>query len=276
MGSNGKGCVAMNEDFALWVLPDGTSVGLGNNLSPPGGITTVRGNLPDIPPSEWREFDLRHDPGFQVKIKDQGRYGACNGHAAASSFEIARYVAGLKHTDLSAWMIYADLCNGFDVGSNISEALKHIEKQGTCEDTLVPHGTIQPRQISEQARQNAKNYRVEVGYRINSFRDMCIAAQLRMPFNYSVPVNSNFNTLDKNGVPQNRSGWHNHAVTGGLYMKRLSDGSWVVGSQNSWTDKWGDRGYFAASERTVAGSGFDAYCVLAVVTDPASLPPRVR
>jgi hypothetical protein len=259
-----------------WVLPDGTLVGLGNHEPPDDVVVRVSGQLPDIPKSEWREFDLRTDSTYKVKVKDQGQYGACNGHAAATSLEIARYIAGMEHVDLSAWLVYADLCNGRDVGSNISQALLHLESKGTCEDTLVKHGTINPRNIQQAARDNAKRYKIEIGYRINNFNDMCVAAQLRMPFNYSVPVNGNFNTLDRNGVPGNRSGWHNHAVTGGLYMKKLSDGTWIVGSQNSWTERWGNRGYFSAAERTVEGRGFDAYSVTAVTVDPQNLPPKVK
>lgn len=262
-------------ELESWFLPDGTETFLGNHAPQPDTLIPVRGNLPDIPESEWREFDLRTDPDYPVKIKDQGRYGACNGHAAASSLEIARYIAGLKHTDLSAWLVYADLCGGWDRGSIIAEALTHLQSKGTCEDSLVPHGTIAPSRIPSAARQNAKRYKIEIGYRINNFREMCIAAQLRLPFNFSVPVNSGFNSLDQHDMPQNRSGWHNHAVTGGVYMKKLPTGIWVVGMQNSWRDSWGRKGYCSIGEKNIQGSGFDAYTVAAVAYDPENPAPTL-
>jgi len=262
-------------ELESWVLPDGSETCLGNHAPNSHQILPVRGNLPDIPESEWKEFDLRNDSAYPVKIKDQGRYGACNGHAAASSLEIARYIAGLNHTDLSAWLVYADLCGGWDRGSVISEALTHLQSKGTCEDSMVPHGIINPRLISNEARQNAKRYKIEIGYRLTSFKDMCIASQLRLPFNFSVPVNSSFNSLDQYDRPQNRSGWHNHAVTGGMFMRKLPTGDWVIGMQNSWKTVWGRNGYCSIGEKNVQGQGFDAYTVAAVEIDPMDKPPTV-
>jgi hypothetical protein len=263
-------------ELEQWRLPDGSETFLGNHAPEPHHILPVRGNLPDIPESEWREFDLRTVPGYPVKIKDQGSYGACNGHAAASSLEIARWIAGPRHMDLSAWLVYADLCGGWDRGSVISEALTHLTTKGTCKDTLVPHGTINPNRISAEARQDAKRFRVEIGYRLTSFRDMCIACQLRMPFNFSVPVNSGFNNLDQYDRPQNRSGWHNHAATGGMSMRKLPTGDWVVGMQNSWKTSWGKGGYCSIGEKNVQGSGFDSYTVSAVEFDPEDTQPSAR
>ena len=262
-------------ELEQWRLPDGSETFLGNHAPEAHHILPVRGNLPDTPESEWREFDMRTVPGYPVKIKDQGSYGACNGHAAASSLEIARYIAGLTHRDLSPWIIYADLCGGWDRGSSIAQALTELQQKGTCEDSFVPHGTINPRRITSAARENAKQYRIEIGHTINNFREMCIAAQLRMPFNFSVPVNSGFNSLDQYDRPQNRSGWHNHAVTGGMSMRKLPTGDWVIGMQNSWDISWGRKGYCSIGEKNIQGSGFDAYTVAAVTYDPQDPAPKV-
>lgn len=255
-----------------WVLPDGQTVFLGNN-EPPADLTLpVRGILPDVPESHWKEFDYRLNFDYKVAIKNQGNYGACNGHAAASSLEDARYIANLGYVPLSAWLVYADLCGGVDRGSSIAEALTLLQKSGTCDDAMVPHGTINPRRIDAQARDNAKRFKVEIGYRLESFRDLCVAAQLRIPFNFSVPVNAGFNMLDVEGVPQNRAGWHNHAVSGGFAMKKGKSG-WLIGMRNSWSEQWGDKGYCWVAERTIRGSGFDAYGVFAAEVDPQQLPP---
>lgn len=254
-----------------WITPDGETRFLGNHESNLN-LKTL-GLFPDIPESEWRAFDLRDDPKYPVKVKDQNGKGACNGHAAATSLEIGRYISGALHVPLSPWLIYADLCNGWDVGSSIAEALVYLESKGTCSEPLVPYATINPAKIPADARSDAKRFKIEIGHRLNSFRDLCIATQLRMPFNFSVPVNSNFNKLDKDGVPQNRAGTHNHAVTGGVGMKRLSDGRWAILMQNSWATQWGWNGYCWITERNVEGRGWDAYCVTATVVDPSNLPP---
>ena len=267
----------MTQDFPpleLWTLPDGRVTALGNHVPPVRTVRIMR-SLPDIPDSELREFDLRQNPHFPVKIKNQGSYGACNGHAAATSLEIARFFAGMPHVPLSSWLIYADLCRGYDRGSIIADALKHLKATGTCEESLVPHGTINPSRIGTQAREDAKRFRIEIGYEINSHRDMVIATHLRIPCNYSVPVNSSFDKLDSDGVPGNRAGIHNHAVCGGLGIKKSAKHGWIVLTANSWGQSWGDKGFFWAAEKTVAGSYPDAYAVSAVEYDPQDQPPVI-
>ena len=257
-----------------WTLPNGTVVALGNRAYEGMPVLSVRGKLPDIPDSELREFDLRKNPHFPIKIKNQRNTGSCNGHAAATSLEIARFYAGLAHTDLSPFYIYSILCRGVDRGSIIADALALLKDQGTCPDTLVPHGTINPNRLSDEAKAQAKRFKVEIGFKVESHRDLVVATHLRIPSNFSVPVNSNFDSLDSDGVPQNRAGIHNHAVCGGVGLKKTQKHGWVVLTANSWGDtQWGDRGYFWAAEKTVSGSYSDAYAVSAVEYDPQDQPP---
>lgn len=257
-----------------WPTPDGQWRALGNNPAPNRLFLSI-GKVPDIPESEWREFDYRDDPNFQVKIKDQGRFGACNGHAAATSLEIARYIAGERHVDLSAWMIYADLCQGWDRGSNIQDALTLLRDKGTCTDNLVPHGTIDPRLLPPAARVDRANFKIEIGYEINSFREMCCAVQDRQVLNHSVPVNGNYNTLDKYDRPQNHAGAHNHAICSGVYMKKLPTNEWVIGSPGSWSTRWGKNGYCSIGERNIQGNYFACYSVVATILYPLNRPPRL-
>lgn len=256
----------------LWVDPAGQIRALGNHQSPPEYRTLNFAALPDIPASEWREFDLTQTPGYPLNVKDQGRFGACNGHAAASSLELARFIAGSKHFDLSAWLVYADLCRGIDQGSNIGQALVHLQDNGTCRDELVLHGTINPTRIMPAARTDALRFKIEIGYRLNTFRDLCIAAQLMQPFNFSVPVNTSFNQLDRDGCPINKPGAHNHAMAGGFGMKRLNDGQWAVKFLNSWGTVWGLSGYGWIKEKNVDGWYQDAYSVQATMFDPENSP----
>jgi hypothetical protein len=229
--------------------------------------------LPDVPESQWVEFSLT-DP---TPVKDQGSYGACNGHAAASSLELARYLAGQPTVELSAWMPYAILCNGVDRGSNIGEALDLLTKTGTCLDSAVKHGTINPRKLSEEARAQAVRFRIEIGAKLESFHDLLVATQLRRPFNFSVAVGRQFTDLDAEGVcPVRKGATGNHAIAGGYGCKRARDGRWLIKFKNSWTTAFGQDGYGWLDATAIDNQRwFEAYCVLAVSEDSGddSTPP---
>ena len=260
----------------VWIVPNGDPRFLGSFPAPEGLKLASKFVLPDLLDQDIKEYDLRNDPAYPVCIKDQNGRGACNGHAAASSFEDAWWIAGQPYKPMSAWSIYAPLCNGWDVGSSIAEALQLLVEKGVAEDALVPYGTINPNNLSKAALANRGRYKIEIGCRLNSFRDMVVASHMRLPFNFSVPVNSGFNTLDAEGVPNNKPGVHNHAVSGGFALKWSAKYGWLIPTRNSWSEKWGLKGYFNTAEKTVQGSHFDAYCVLATITDPQGLPPAIK
>lgn len=257
--------------ISYWPTPDGEWRGLGNKPFTSGKMLAVMGDLPDLPVSEWQDFDLR--PNAPIKVKDQNGKGACNGHAAASSLEWARHISGQTYRPLSAWMVYATLCNGWDTGSSIADALDLLAKSGTCEESLMPWGVINPNKITSAAREDAIRFRIEIGYKLKDFKSLCIAAQLRQPFNFSVPVNGNFNSFDIYGRPLNHAGSHNHAVTGGMGMKKMPTGEWAILMQNSWSEKWGQQGYCWISEKNLGGWGWDAYSVVATTVDTQNIPP---
>ena len=256
-----------------WPTPDGEWRYLGSRPSTHRLLASA--SLPDIPVSEWRDYDLTVSENYPIKIKDQNGRGACNGHAAASSLEIARWVAGQHYEPLSAWYIYAKLCNGWDSGSSIADALRLLSLEGTCEESLVLYGVINPTMLSAAAKANAANHKIEIGHALPDWKSLCIAAQLRQPFNFSLSVNGNFNTLDSFGRPQNHAGGHNHAVCGGMGMKRTATGEWMIKMQNSWGTKWGQNGYCWIGEKNVQGWGWDAYSVVATTIDPTDQPPRL-
>src|SRR5262249_3693928 len=82
--------------------------------------------------SDWHEFD---EWPAGIRIKNQNGRGACNGHASALALELARHVAGMPHVPLSAWFIYAVLCNGLDTGSSILAALDFWPGRGTAPES---------------------------------------------------------------------------------------------------------------------------------------------
>ncbi len=230
-------------------------------VPPPVGsfVETMESQVTAIDPSQWVEFEYADSP---VKIKDQNGKGACNGHAAATSLEWARFIAGYTHFDLSAWFVYAILCNGIDRGSNIGDALSLLSKQGTSLDASVPYATINPGRIPSPARTEASRFRVEIGAPLRNFADMMSATQANKPGNFSICVGGSFNRLDSDGCVGYSPGWGNHAVTFGLGAKKSKSGEWLIKCQNSWAERWGLNGFFYIRAQHVdRQSMFEAYCV---------------
>lgn len=223
---------------------------------------------PLIPEAEWPNYAFDIDPA-PLAIKDQDSKGACNGHAAALTLEMARWAVGHEHVGLSAWFIYAILCNGRDVGSNIGEALKLLEETGTSTEATMPYGEINPARIPAAAKAEAPRFKITTGQRIETFDEMVTACILREPMNFSLRVGNNFNDLDSEGAPGVGRGPGNHAVTcyGGLKMSK----KWGVMLKmwNSWSQRWGVNGKcWIARAHVESASWFECYRVVLPSQDP--------
>jgi len=247
---------------------------LGTLKRPKGLLLRAAAPVELIPEDQWREFDYREKTGFPVVVKDQGNRGACVGHATATALEVARWLVGTKlYTELSPWFLYAILCGGIDRGASISEALDLATKTGTCPFSDVPYSTINPRQLTAQARADATKYRIEVGAETPTFAAMMSEAQRGRVGNFSIGVGGNFNRLDADGVPPSTSNL-NHSVMFGLAAKRTKKGRWLLGCRNSWRTDWGLDGDFWVDAPTIR-RGNDAWSLWTPTDnpdDPDNLP----
>ena len=230
-------------------------------------------DIPDVPESDWREFEYstRLDT-----VEDQGDIGACNGHGAAGAEWWVRWLAGLGTQRLSPWFVYAILCNGRDVGSSPYAALELLKTLGTCSFDRVPIGTINPRNLTQGAYDDAKRFRIQRGPHIFGFRQLMSAIQLGFVVNGTIHADNGIYQLDKNGVSQNRPGVHNHAIVKGLGAKRLPDGRWAVKYKNSWGLKFGLEGYAWGTEATFEGTHAEEFAVASACFDPRTYTPPVR
>jgi hypothetical protein len=244
-------------------------------VPPTDAQPTLMSALPQLPQDAWQEFEFS---GVPTVVKDQGSYGACNGHAAASTLELCRWIGigTASAIELSAWFVYAKLCGGWDRGSNIGDALVLMQGTGTCLDTYVPHGTINPNRLSTQAKADAQNHKIALGGKLESWDDICNAVQLRRPCNISVTAGRNWSDVDANGVPPVNPGLGNHAVAVGWGMRRTANGDWQIKMQNSWSTKWGVGGYcWLTRAHWETQNGREAYFVEASTVQPGTEPPVV-
>jgi hypothetical protein len=211
-------------------------------VDPFTGETRVLGSLPSdprlvaslppytgevLPESELRDFN--DFPYKHIKIKDQDGFGACNGHAAATAAEMARFVQGMDHVPLSAWYVYAILCNGVDRGSNILQAYQLTSEKGVAPESSVNYGIINPRKLTADSHEAAGRFRVEIGETYQTWRQIVSAVMLREAMNLSVCVGRNYNNLDADGVVGVDRGPGNHAIAVGLGLKKTKKHGWTGG-----------------------------------------------
>jgi hypothetical protein len=193
----------------------------------------------------------------------------CNGHAAATSLELARNVAGKPHVALSAWYVYAILCGGWDRGSNILDALALLSAQGTCPETDMTYGEINPKRITAAAKTSAARFKLEAGTSLKTWPEIMTAVQLLRPLNLSIQVGNAFNNLDSEGVPGASRGPGNHAVCVGFGAKKSAKHGWLIKMWNSWGTVWGLNGFcWLGQAHTDGVSYFEAYDVMTAADDP--------
>ena len=244
---------------------------LGNRPSSIVQSRSVRGWPKDmgqtIDRKKWKDMQFFVWPE-NVAIRDQGQTGSCNGHAAATSLEFARHVCGLSPQRLSPWYVYSILCKGIDSGSNILEALRLLSENGTCRDSDLAQGTINPKRIPKPCHEIAKRFRIEIGARLETWDEIVTATILRMPINLSVRVGNRFSDIDIDGVPPAAIGQANHAVCSAGGLKVTRKGEIAILCANSWGTKWGMSGFFWITERHFINSSyFEAYMVSAAKDD---------
>jgi len=230
-------------------------------------------DIPDVPESDWREFEYSTTLDT---VEDQGDIGACNGFGASGAEWWVRWLAGLGTQRLSPWFVYAILCQGRDVGSSPHAALELLKTLGTCSFDRVPIGLINPRNLTQGAYDDALRFRVQRGPHISGFRQLMSATQLGFVVNGTLHADNGIYKLDRFGVSQNRPGVHNHAIVKGLGAKRLPDGRWAVKYKNSWGRKFGLEGYAWGTEATFEGSYAEEFAVASASFDPRTYTPPVR
>lgn len=228
-----------------------------------------------IPESEVDNFD---EWPSEVVVLDQDGRGACNPFAGIQGMHLLRYVSGAPYVHLSPWFTYARLSGGYDRGSMILDCIEDLKKTGTCPDAEVPYAMINPHNLTEKAKSEAKRFKAEVGTRLTTAQELWTAILRREAINLAVCVGGQFNNLDSDGCPPRGSGYCNHAVTVAFGIKRSKSGEILGKMCNSWSTAWGLDGFcWLPLKKIVQAPAFEAYTLRSVIDDPqdASLPPVI-
>jgi len=222
------------------------------------------GWVPDLPDQRDYYLSLAPIPNLPAKadlreedpaIFDQGRLGSCTAQAIG-----AAYMHNLKKQNKELFIpsrlfIYYNerrMINTVnkDSGAMIRDGIKSINKEGVCKEDCWPYDiTVFTKKPPRACYRQAKDYQTVSYSRVNrNLDDMknCLASGL--PFVFGFTVYESFYSRDTavGGMmkwpEKTERSLGGHAVMAVGYDDNLAGGRFIV--RNSWSDKWGDKGYF--------------------------------
>ncbi|MCK6555535.1 Ig-like domain-containing protein [Candidatus Binatia bacterium] len=237
----------------------------------------------DIPPEVYARYprgyyygDLLGAPGEQPTLPsavdlsrdfplpgDQGQQGSCVGWATAYALktyqeriEIGWSLEPLQHRFSPAY-VYNQINGGKDEGSRITDALDLIVQQGVASLAKAPYDDQDFRtQPSNAARQEAAQFKGKAWKTANGTVEIKNALANRLPVVGGIVVfDALMNLRGGNSVYNTFTGAYQggHAITFVGYDDGRYGGAFKI--VNSWSQNWGDQGYFwmpyAAANQTV-------------------------
>lgn len=196
----------------------------------PYGSVAAPFDIPVIPRSEWdaRRKQLEDSKSrisdvvkaVGMKSLDQGRTNFCWANGPVNCVRVIRCINNQPFVDLSPASVACPI-NGFrNEGGWGTEALKRIVSHGVTEARLWPANAIDRQYFTEEAKQNALNYRVSEWYELQprNLEQLVTCCLLRIP----VAIGLN---------------WWRHEV---MACDLVENGVLIW---NSWGDSWGDGGF---------------------------------
>lgn len=198
-----------------------------------------------------KKVDLR--PKDKFEIYDQGKIGSCTANAIGACFHFDQVKQGFVEFTPSRLFIYYNerSMEGTvekDSGALIRDGIKSLAKIGVCSEAIWPYADDDhqfkqrptDRCYNEAAKNRAKSYaRIP-----HNLEDMKAVLNKGFPFSFGFIVLNSFMTVTSNGkmsMPQDTD-----SVLGGhaVCCVGYDDDLRCMIVRNSWSNKWGDGGYF--------------------------------
>lgn len=177
----------------------------------------AKDHIPLIPRDEWSEWS---DTTLRDKVRqvlDQDGVGSCATESTTQSVMVARAMAGLPFVLLNPWYIYHTTSGGRDRGSSIDENLRFAREHGIASEAVWPRSKGWRKRPSDEAIENAKKYRIEEFYDIQTVDEFVSALLCGFPVVW---------------------GAKGHSV---LKVEHRSEREGL--DVNSWGTDWGDDGF---------------------------------
>jgi C1A family cysteine protease len=180
-------------------------------------------------------------------VRDQGDEGTCVGFACAVGMkEYQELLDYEKLLELSPRFVYSE-CKKIDgmpkeEGTTIRAAMRALEGKGVCQEKFWPYQPHQKDKPKEGAAANAKKFCVMTYARILNLNELRLSLAAKGPCVIGVEVFEGMMKTKTGLVPlpkKNETALGGHAVCAAGY----DDKKKMIKFKNSWSDKWGRKGY---------------------------------
>lgn len=198
-------------------IPAGFRPGLLPRESKPGEVCPMFPQGWAIPEGDWSDFRTENGMIGHVPLVLRQQYGSCASESCVSGIHATRQRDGFPFVRLNPLYLYGQLNGGRDAGSTLDGNLRLARDQGCAPEAVWPYSNGWQRRPSEEAREAAKNYRIQEFYEIRSKQQFISALLL----GYVVACGSK-----------------GHAVTAVHY-----DGTDYPVILNTWGTDWGSGGF---------------------------------
>jgi C1A family cysteine protease len=180
-------------------------------------------------------------------VRDQGEEGTCVGFAVAVGMkEYQEFLDYGKLVLLSPRFVYSE-CKKIDgmpglEGTTIRVAMQVLKKLGVCQEKFWPYQAHQKDKPKKGAIGDAKKFRIMTYARILNLNELRMSLATKGPVVLGVQVFKGMLKTKTGLVPMPKRGERSiggHAICAVGY----DDEKELVKFKNSWSEKWGDRGY---------------------------------
>jgi hypothetical protein len=180
-------------------------------------------------------------------VRDQGNEGTCVGFAAASGMkEYQEFVDYGKFTMLSPRFVYneAKKIDGMpdEEGTTIRSAMQALEVKGICRETFWPYHPHQKDKAKKGAARDAKRFRIITYARILNLDELRLSLATKGPCVIGIEVFKGMMQTETGLVPlpgRREPSLGGHAICPVGY----DDKNRLIKFKNSWSEKWGCKGY---------------------------------
>lgn len=185
-------------------------------------------------------------------VYDQGELGSCTANAIAGAIEFDQIKQKLAEATPSRLFIYynervIEHSVSTDSGAMIKDGVKSVAKQGVCTEAewpyIIDQFTLKP---------NGKCYTDALSHKISSYARVARSISQMKSCLTEAPIIFGFTVYESFITPQvSATGIvpmpkHGEAVLGGHAVLAVGydDSKQMFICRNSWSDSWGDKGYF--------------------------------